>query len=307
MSDAQLPIFGRKKFDSVVSVQAAVLEPTGESSILMTLPAYMVHLQSGEYSRHTPRVFHSDIKHLGLYLRGKKLGELKPMDIKQWIGELKVSKEKVLAPKTISRKITAVNNYLSWLVDIGILAENKDWFLRNMRVDAPLPYILFDAECKQLLATASRDPRSYLLILLLLETGIKKEELLALRKGNFDFSNAYEPEMLIRHEGKKVAKDRTLKLPMQVVAAFTEYVEKYSIDDVLFPYTPRHIEALTTMLAKEAGIQKRVNAGILRDTCAVRALKRGQDMEKVLARLGLSESTWKDAHLKYLKLSARGI
>jgi hypothetical protein len=50
-----------------------------------------------------------------------------------------------------------------------------------------------------------------------------------------------------------------------------------------------------------------VTAGILRDTFAIRQLKRGEGIERVLLRLGLSETTWEDAKVKYEKLSAGGI
>ncbi len=304
----QLPIFGRKKFDTVVPVQtSSVVEPTGKSSILMTLPAYVVYLQNAGYSHHTPGVFHGDIKQLGLYLRGKKLGDIKPTDVKQWIAALKVSREKKLAPKTISRKISAVNNYLSWLMEKDVIRSDQDWLLRNMRVDAPLPDILFEIECQRLLESARSDPRSYLLVLLLLETGMKKEELLALQTHNFDFSNKYAPELLVKHEGKKVKKDRKLKLPAEIVPVFSEYVGEYHIEDILFPYTPRFIELALARLATDAQIHKKVSASILRDTCAVRALKRGEGIELVLTRLGLSPTTWEDAKEKYLKLAAGGI
>jgi hypothetical protein len=36
-------------------------------------------------------------------------------------------------------------------------------------------------------------------------------------------------------------------------------------------------------------------------------LRRGEGIEKVLLRLGLSETTWEDAKVKYQKLSAGGI
>src|SRR4051794_21985573 len=64
---------------------------------------------------------------------------------------------------------------------------------------------------------------------------------------------------------------------------------------------------LITDTGEEAGIKKRVSAQILRDTCAVRQLRRGDEIEKVLQRLGLSETTWEDARMKYMKLSAEGI
>jgi integrase/recombinase XerD len=54
-------------------------------------------------------------------------------------------------------------------------------------------------------------------------------------------------------------------------------------------------------------MKKRVSAQILRDTCAVRQLRRGEGIERVLQRLGLSETTWEDAKVKYEKLSRGGI
>jgi site-specific recombinase XerD len=144
-------------------------------------------------------------------------------------------------------------------------------------------------------------------VLLLLDTGMKKEELFDLKLIHFDFSDKYAPELWLRHTGKKVSKDRKLKLPHEVVPVFHEYVKRYGITDSLFPYTPRFIEMILTDTTKRAGLQKKVTAGILRDTCAVRQLKRGERIEKVLQRLGLSETTWEDAMEKYLKLSKGGI
>jgi hypothetical protein len=45
----------------------------------------------------------------------------------------------------------------------------------------------------------------------------------------------------------------------------------------------------------------------MRDTFAVRQLKRGKGMERVLQRLSLSETTWEDARVKYTKLAKAGI
>jgi integrase/recombinase XerD len=59
--------------------------------------------------------------------------------------------------------------------------------------------------------------------------------------------------------------------------------------------------------AAKAGIKKQVSAQILRDTCAVRQIKRGEGIERVLQRLGLSETTWEDARVKYTKLAKGGI
>jgi site-specific recombinase XerD len=212
-----------------------------------------------------------------------------------------------MTEKSVSRKISALTNYFLWLEREKMLAVNPAASIRYLRVTSPLPDILFESECRQLLAAASNDPRTYVLLLLFLETGIKKEEVFELKVIHFDFSNKYAPELWVKHTGKKVKKDRKLKLPPEIVPVFLNYVGQYTITDMLFPYTPRFIEMLLADTAKKAGVQKKVTAGILRDTFVVRSLKRGEGIEVVLKKIGLSEATWEDAKEKYLRLSAGGI
>ena len=214
-----------------------------------------------------------------------------------------------LSAKTVSRKLTALGNYFQWLVGAEVIPLDKNPMLAiaNYRVSSPLPEILFETECAALLTAGSSDPRTYLLFLLFLETGIKLEELFALQVSHFDFSNKYAPEMHIKHTGKKEKKSRTLKLPGEIMPVFNDYVSAYKVNDLLFPYTPRFVRYLITETAEKAGVKKKVSAQIMRDTCAIRQLRRGEGIERVLIRLGLSETTWEDAKIKYQKLSAGGI
>src|SRR6266705_966970 len=277
--------------------------PTAECTVLKTLPAYHTYLRSGEYSKYTPDDFTSDVKKFGLFIKEKKLGEIRKADIQQWIGELK----KVMTEKSVSRKISALTNYFLWLETEKVLSVNPAASIRYMRVTSPLPDILFESEGQQLLTAASADPRTYVLVLLLLETGIKKEELFDLKIIHFDLSNKYAPELWVKHTGKKVKKDRKLKLPPEMVPVLTDYVGQYGITDILYPYTPRFIEMLLSDVAKRAAVRKKVTAGILRDTFVVRSLKRGEGIEDVLKKIGLSETTWEDAKEKYEKLAMGGI
>ena len=313
MAGEQTSLFDQKKYSGVLP-QTYQIEPPGpDSTVLSTLPAYHAYLNSGKYSKYTPDDFTSDVKKFGLFLRErkrlgfftqeKKLKDIKTSDIQQWIGELK----KVMTEKTVSRKISAITNYFLWLSTEKALIDNPADSIGYQRVTSPLPDILFDSECQKLLAEASNDPRTYLCLLLFLETGIKKEELFDLKVIHFDFTNKYAPEMWVKHTGSKVKKDRKLKLPPEIVPVFTDYVGQYKVTDILFPYTPRFIEMLLSDVAKRAQLQKKVTAGILRDTFVVRSLKRGEGIENVLRKIGLSESTWEDAMEKYLKLAMGGI
>jgi integrase/recombinase XerD len=305
MADSQLDLFSRKKYTGILPQTIEITPPTSDSTVLKTLPGYHAYLSSGGYSKYTPDDFTSDVRKFGLFVKDKAVGEIRTADIQQWIGELK----KVLSAKTVSRKVAALSNYFLWLVAGGMFdhTTNPAGAIRYLRVTSPLPDILFENECQALLKASSSDPRTYFLVLLLLETGLKKEELFELKTVHFDLSNRYAPELWVKHTGKKVSKDRKLKLPAEMAPVYEEYVKKYSINEIVFPYTPRFIEMLLTDVAKRANLQKKVTAGILRDTCAIRQLRRGEGIERVLQRLGLSETTWEDAKIKYLKLSAGGI
>jgi integrase/recombinase XerD len=312
MAGEQLPLFRRKTYKGIIPpIPMAIQPPTAEKTVLQTLTAYYSYLRDGGYSQYTPDDFTGDVKKFGVFLKDKPLKEIATQDIQSWIALLKTPapKGEGLTAKTVSRKLTALSNYFTWLAQQGVVASKANPMLdiANRRIAAPLPEVLFETEAKRLLAAASSDPRTYLVVSLLLETGLKLEELFALRVSHFDFSDQYSPEVSIRHTGRKEKKSRTLKLPVSIVPVFSDYISRYQVTDALFPYTQRFIRYLISETAAKAGIKKRVSAQILRDTCAVRQLRRGEGIERVLQRLGLSETTWEDAKAKYMKLSQGGI
>jgi site-specific recombinase XerD len=312
MSGSQLPLFQRKTYKGIIpTIPVEIQAPVANKTVLETLPAYYTYLQSGGFSKYTPDDFTGDLKKFGVYCKEKKIQDIRDRDIQAWISFLRAPtpRGEGLSAKTVSRKLTALGNYFQWLTVNDVIPSEANPMLNiaNSRVSSPLPEILFEDECTRLLTAASNDPRTYLLFLLFLETGIKLEELFALKVSHFDFSNRYAPEMHIKHTGKKEKKSRKLKLPGEIIPVFHDYVAGYKVDDVLFPYTSRFIRYLISGTAEKAGVKKKVSAQILRDTCAIRQLRRGEGIERVLMRLGLSETTWEDAKMKYLKLSAGGI
>jgi site-specific recombinase XerD len=312
MSGSQLPLFQRKTYKGIIpTIPVAIQAPGAEKTVLETLPAYYTYLNNGGFSKYTPDDFTGDVKKFGVYCKERQIQAITDRDIQSWISFLKAPSPRGegLRAKTVSRKLTALSNYFQWLVGNEVIPSDKNPMrtIANFRVSSPLPEILFETECSALLTAASHNPRTYLLFLLFLETGIKLEELFALSVSHFDFSNRYAPEMHIKHTGKKEKKSRKLKVPGDIIPVFDDYVAGYQVEDRLFPYTPRFVRYLISDTAEKAGVKKKVSAQILRDTCAIRQLRRGEGIERVLMRLGLSETTWEDAKIKYLKLSARGI
>lgn len=303
MTTEQGTLFDQRKYRGVKPQAYKVVAPSVDQTITATLPAYYAYLSSGQYSKYTPDDFSSDIKRFGLYSGPKPLKDIQMVDIQRWIGELK----KTMTAKTVSRKIASIGNYFHWLETERVLADNPAKTIRAPRVTSPLPDILFDNECQRLLASNSSNPRTYLQLLLLLETGLKSTELMDLKVTHFDFSNKYQPELWVKHTGSYIRKDRKLKLPSQVVPVFEDYVAQYAITDTLFSYSQRFMRQLLSDSARAAGLRKKVTAGILRDTFAVKSLRQGMPIEDVLKKIGLSDRTWDDAKNKYERLASRGI
>ena len=116
-----------------------------------------------------------------------------------------------------------------------------------------------------------------------------------------------KPPRWVRHTGRQVFKDRKLKLPVQIIPVFEDYVKRYAITDTLFPYTPRWITELLTAVAKQAGITKRVSVSLLRDLFVVRSVKRGMKLEDAFEKIGLARNSYDDARKKYGRLTREAL
>ncbi|MGH7204552.1 MAG: hypothetical protein ACREHC_09005, partial [Candidatus Levyibacteriota bacterium] len=89
MTGEQGSLFDRKKYRGVLPQQYQIVPPDKEQTVLKTLPAYHTYLGSGRYSKYTPDDFTGDVKKFGLFVKEKKLCDIRTVDIQQWIGELK--------------------------------------------------------------------------------------------------------------------------------------------------------------------------------------------------------------------------
>ena len=303
MAKEQGTLFDTRKLRGQKAQSFVIEPPTPDMTVNRTLPAYHTYLSSGGYSETTPDDYVADLKLFGQFTTGRPLKAIKSVDVKQWIAQLK----EAMVPKTVSRKVSAVGNYFKWLADEHVLDDSIAKSIRAPKVTAPLPDILYESECEKLLAVASDDPRTYLLVLLLLETGIKSSELMNLQTSDFDFSNKYQPELWVKHGSKHTHKDRKLKLPSQITEVFSDYTERYKASGVLFPYSDRFVTMLLADAAKRAEITKKVNAGLLRDMFVIHCRKKGEEWDAIFQKIGLSKNSYDDARKKYGRLTQEAL
>jgi NurA domain-containing protein len=82
----QASLFDRKKYKGVMSQSYQIEPPAADHTVIKTLLAYHTYLWSGGYSKYTPDDFTNDVKKFGLFVKDKKLSEVRTVDIQQWIG-----------------------------------------------------------------------------------------------------------------------------------------------------------------------------------------------------------------------------
>ena len=301
-------MFKRKTFPSAAQQQIIdPVAPTGESSVMKTLPAFLAYLRSSGYSESTTEKYFADVKKFSMFIREKKIGEVTSHDVEQWISVMVSPKGEALDRKTVNRKVSAIINYFSWLVGLEAIEENPTEGIQNRRIQAKLPDYLYEHEINKLYQEASHDPRTYLIVLMLLETGMKSSELFTIKTSDVDKSDSYAPELWIKHTGKGVKKDRKVALPQRFLPVYQQYIEQYNVEDMLFPYTDRFIQLLFADLKKQIGIDKELTPKTLRHTHVVRAYKRGEDTDRIFERIGLAPDSRKEADEIYSRLSRKGI
>lgn len=292
-------LFDGRKYKSEKRQLFDVVAPSADQTVFQSLPAYHAYLSSGKYSQYTPDDYTGDLKMFGQFTGAKQLKEISKGDVQQWLGNIK----KTMTPKSLNRKASAIGNYFRWLMAEHVLEENPAATIRALKVHAPLPDLLFEEEVDRLFKIASENARTYLIVLLFLETGMKKSELADLNVGDFDFSNKYQPEVWVRHGGKLIYRDRKLRLSSQVNEVFKDYIDLYHPTERLFPYTPQTISLFIAEAGQRAGIRKPVTATILRDMFVVRFIKGGGREEDAFEKIGLHPSSYDDARKKYRKLT----
>jgi len=96
-------------------------------------------------------------------------------------------------------------------------------------------------------------------------------------------------------------------LPARFTAVYTQYLEVYSIEDQLFPFTDRFLRMMFVELKRKTGIDKELTPKTLRHTHVVRAYKRGEDLESIFDRIGLAPDSRQEAEEMYRRLAGRGI
>ncbi|HEX6818703.1 MAG TPA: tyrosine-type recombinase/integrase [Ktedonobacterales bacterium] len=288
---------------TVSLVEVAPLTPT--TTLAGCALAYAEHLRRTDHSGYTITCFLSDLRMLTEFLgKDVALGSITTNDLGDWLAHLRFDGASRPAPKTIARRITFLRNFFGWVASGGIVPADPSAQIALMRPLPPLPELLFDDEIARLREAASVDPRAHLLVLLLLATGLKKEEVMGLGLRHIDISDPAHPAVEVHFPGAaKRRRERRMELPPEWTAVYQAYVERYQPRERLFECTDRNLNYVLAAAVKRANLQKRVTLQLLRDIFAVRQLRAGASLDELREKLGLSDEAWYETAEKYRKLA----
>jgi len=257
------------------------------------------------HSPYTVTCFLSDLRLLTEFLgRDIPLRSITKDHLADWLVHLRWERGSKPAPKTMARRATFLKNFFGWLVHEGVLTSDPTARIALTRPSPPLPELIFAVALQRLEEAAAPDVRCHLLVMLLLATGLKKEEVMGIKLAHVDVSDPEQPavEVHFPREAKR-RRERRMQLPAEWTPAYEAYVERYQPREKLFECTDRNLNYVLASAVKRAGIEKRVTLQLLRDIFAVRQLRAGATLEALREKLGLSEEAWYEIAEKYRKLA----
>jgi integrase/recombinase XerD len=268
------------------------------------------------FSDNTIKAFRNDLKIFAGFMDGDtRLHQITTQHLEDFLDWLQHGRGKPCSAKTLTRRITTLKVFFGWLHGIGVLGTDPADPIVQQTARTPLPTILRDDEVKRLLLAAQDyfidrskpDARPYLLVSLLLQTGMKKAECANLLISDIDVTNPQSPTVSIRYvEERHAHKNRRLNLHGNIVPAMSQYLEQYKPENYLFECTPRNLEYVLQEVGERAGI-KSVQVGFetLRWTAAVRDFRTGTPEEQLREKMGLSKISWRETREKIFQLSGR--
>lgn len=210
---------------------------------------------------------------------------------------------KGLTSKSVTRKISSIRTFYSYLLENGLVRNNPFLDLVSPKIEKRLPNIIDDETINMMLNVIDKSKplgvRNYLIIDLLYSCGLRVSELCNLKINDIDFFS----KSIIVKSGKG-SKDRYLVLHDELVDELKDYISTArnkllsgSMEEdnrhLLINYkgttlTPRGVRKILNVIMDKTGETYKITPHMLRHSCATVLLNGGMDLRSVQEILGHS-------------------
>lgn len=286
------------------------------ASLKTALLVWRAHLEQRGMATNTVKAFAADLSLLAKYLgAGRAIGQIGTPDLQSFLKWMRKERGVPCSPKTYARRVTSLKSFFRFVEQVGAIHADPAQPILQESVLSPLPEILTASEEQAVMEVArglrqgsletKPDSRPFTLLALLLETGIKKGECLALKLSHVAAEESEEAYLFVRYSNPRLRfKERKLRLSAEWVRAYREYMDQYGPKDRVFPWSPRRLEYLLEDLGQMSSLNKHLSFDMCRWTCAVRDRENHAAPEHVREKLGLSRIQWREIGKKIDKLAA---
>jgi integrase/recombinase XerD len=261
-------------FPSPGGSAADPLEPTVATIDFQgAITGYLVYLAHIGKARHTLAATRGDLEQLASSLGRGALEDVSTADLRLYVERLAEVRSNRTA--SLRRKIASVKAFFRYLVQEQLLTGDPS---------AAIPYPaapereiepLDDSSVERLLETAATTAHRVLL-LCMVDAGIKRDELLALQGRDLILDEEGSSRIAIQR-GLTSSRVRTREIPVtaRLAAALAHHIRELNPECVLFPLSTRGVDYIVRESGAHAGLSQSpaLTPQRLRDTFAVRWLR----------------------------------
>lgn len=278
--------------------------PSPHATLDETIPDYLTYLAALGRSRHTLKSFELDLRLLRAHLGNRPVGAIDTGHLRQFIAWVRVSRENTA--NSLRRKVATIKNFFGYLRDEGYLTFSPADAVPYPEFFQQLPEFLEEEAAARLVAVTEDNIFWRALILLLLDTGLKRDEVLALRVADVHLAPAPSPgSYLVVRETDAAKRLRSRRLPLSDRlrdALIGHYATTTHVggDSRVLEVSVRGINFIVEVCGQRAGIETskpRLTPQVLRETFAVAQMR-----ERVREERRRQAEGWKAEQLQLLTL-----
>jgi site-specific recombinase XerD len=265
------------------------------SDLRTLVNSFIEHLTAQGKSKHTVVAYKKDLEQFIAYIASVEktdIKEVKKDDIDGFISKLL---GEGYTKKSASRKLNSIRTFFRYLKQEQIIAQNPSLEVTHPKYNQAPPRILSKLEYRALRDFSKSDKRTYAMIELLLQTGVRIGELAEIKLGD------------ITKEGLKIS-DRFIPMNKAVEKAVESYAKSRheSETDYLFvtktgrQLLVRNIRSIITRCFREVGIE---NAKVqdLRNTFIAYQLMNGGSISYISKIVGHRRLSSTEKYLELVK------
>jgi integrase/recombinase XerC len=291
--------------------------PGARSPRLDEIDGFIAHL-AGErhYSAHTQAAYRSDLVQLDEFLQDQAfVGGLRVVgkpELRSWLQALSVA----VSANTLARKMASVRAFFSYMIQLGVLADNPAQGMRLPKVRRKIPRVPNAETVGELLATLTphmgeaSGARDLAMLEIMYGSGLRVSELVGLDVSDIDMASR---RAWVRGKGKK---ERVVPLGAEALAALERYLQHRAGwpgagQAALFLSSRggrmgvRRVQELVKRVGRLGAARNDLHPHTLRHACATHMLEGGADLRAIQDLLGHESvaTTQRYTHLSVQELA----